>query len=1258
MINYGDQAMGQLHGLLERQIQSHFGGRHSIPGEWQLFVDAVNAAYFEFDAERDQLQRSLDLISQELLEASSEVRAIFERLIDSSMDGILAFDRECRFTVWNPALERIFGLNKLQALGKSALDAFPFLKESGSERFYRDALDGKAAVASDRPYILPGTGEQIFMEGRFSPLLNDWGEIIGGLAIFRDVTERKRAEALREEKSRQAALRGDISIAFASQDRLSVSLHTCAEAIVQQLDAAFARIWTASKDGDILELQASAGTYTHLDGPHSRVPVGKFKIGLIAQERRPHLTNDVRNDPRINDRAWAEREGMIAFAGYPLVCGDRLVGVMALFARKALTPDTLDTLASAADLITQGIERKRAEEVLRKSEAYLAEAQRLSHTGSFGWRVASGEIFWSEETFRIFEHDPASCKPTVQWVLERVHPEDVALVQQVIDRARHDGKALDFEHRLLMPDGSIKYVHVVARAVRDGRSELEYVGAVMDITERKRAEAALRERERELQLLIDVVPHNILVSGTDGNPIYVNQGLHDYFGFTLEDVQAKDFRARVYHPDDFERARFRREDAMSRGEGWEVEARILRKDGQYRWFLLRSNPLRDEQGRIIRWYGSGTDIEGLKEAEAALRQRERELQQLIDVVPECMCVDGTDGSVLYANEPLLDYFGLTLEEVQASDFRARTFHPDDLHRVWSTLEDAMSRGIGWEVETRLLRRDGQYRWFLIRSNPLRDEAGRIVRWYSSGTDIEDLKRAEDELRRAQGELQQERDRLKLLLELTNRVVSNLELRDLLRDISASIRQIMHCDAVGVMLPDSESSQLRLYAQDFPDSKGFFKEEMGIPLEGSLPGKAFQTRRAVVAGSLDLAGLDPTAQHAAVGEGVNSFCLLPLTSRGRVLGVVGLARREENGFNQDDVDFLTQVANQVAIAVDNAVAYGQITELKDQLAQEKLYLEDEIRSEHRFEEIIGRSGVLCAVLHQIETVAPTDSTVLIHGETGTGKELVARAIHTLSSRSSNAFVKLNCAAIPTGLLESELFGHEKGAFTGAIAQRIGRFELAHHGTVFLDEIGEIPLELQPKLLRVLQEREFERLGSSRTLRTDARLIAATNRDLSVMVNEQKFRRDLFYRLNVFPIHLPPLRDRQEDIPMLVRHFVQHFTQRMRRTIDAIPSETMDTLCEYHWPGNIRELQNVLERAVILSTGRVLRVPLTELKSQVAPTGLKNHDTLEEAERKHILATLKDTGWVLGGPNGAAVRLAVKRTTLQHRMRRLGISRPGK
>jgi formate hydrogenlyase transcriptional activator len=355
--------------------------------------------------------------------------------------------------------------------------------------------------------------------------------------------------------------------------------------------------------------------------------------------------------------------------------------------------------------------------------------------------------------------------------------------------------------------------------------------------------------------------------------------------------------------------------------------------------------------------------------------------------------------------------------------------------------------------------------------------------------------------------------------------------------------------------------------------------------------------------------------------------------------------------------VTQIAGLVAIVIENTLADGEIKALKEQLAREKLYLEEEIRSERGFEEVIGRSVAIRAVLRQIETVAPTDSTVLICGETGTGKELVARAIHERSARSSNAFVRLNCAAIPSGLLESELFGHERGAFTGAIMHRIGRFELANHGTAFLDEIGEIPLELQPKLLRVLQEREFERLGSTRTLKTDARLIAATNRDLEESVKERAFRADLYYRLNVFPIYVPPLRERSEDIPLLVRHFAQHYARRMNRAIDTIPSETMEALVHHQWPGNIRELQNLIERSVILSKGPVLQVPLSGLNSRngASPNGAGRR-TLEEAGRELILQTLEATGWRIGGPKGAAVMLGLNRTTLMFRMRKLGIQRP--
>jgi formate hydrogenlyase transcriptional activator len=526
----------------------------------------------------------------------------------------------------------------------------------------------------------------------------------------------------------------------------------------------------------------------------------------------------------------------------------------------------------------------------------------------------------------------------------------------------------------------------------------------------------------------------------------------------------------------------------------------------------------------------------------------------------------------------------------------------------------------------------------------------------------ELTEANKELQGIQGELRHEKDRLKLLLDLNNSIVSNLELRDLLRDISASVRRLMQCDAVGVTLPDPQTGELKLYALDFPDAKGFLREEM-LRAPASLAVRAFSAGEPVTfrVGDPDL----PIKEADFENEGLQSACWLPLISRARVLGVLGLSRREAIPFSQEEVYFLMQVASQVAIAVENALAYGEIAGYKDKLAHEKLYLEDEIRNTANFEEIVGTSPALQRVLRLVETVAPTDSTVLIYGETGTGKELIARAIHNLSPRSPNTFVKLNCAALPAGLLESELFGHEKGAFTGAIGQRIGRLELADHGTLFLDEVGEIPLELQPKLLRVLQEQEFERLGGTRTIRTDVRLIAATNRDLPAMVQEQKFRSDLFFRLNVFPVELPPLRERPEDIPLLVRHFAEEFSRRMGRTIETVSSETMNALCQYSWPGNIRELQNVIERSVILSRGPSLNVPIAELHSRTMPASATDaaqakstrrtpvRSILAEVDRNQITCALKEADGRVGGPGGAAARLGLKRTTFITRMKKLGI-----
>jgi len=520
-------------------------------------------------------------------------------------------------------------------------------------------------------------------------------------------------------------------------------------------------------------------------------------------------------------------------------------------------------------------------------------------------------------------------------------------------------------------------------------------------------------------------------------------------------------------------------------------------------------------------------------------------------------------------------------------------------------------------------------------------------------------------------LQEQNERLQLLLKLTNSITSNLTLKEVLHSIASNVREMMHCDAANIALPASEPGTFRLHALDFPGSKGMFNEErIFTPTDDSPPKRALATLKPV-------SGRVTSTRAAA--EGLKTVCFIPLVNHGHSLGYMSLARTTEDALTQEDIEFLSQVAGQIAIAIENALAYEEILKLKEKLAQEKLYLEEEIRSEMNFEQIVGRSPALKQVLKLVETVAPSDSTVLLLGETGTGKELIARAIHEHSRRKERTFVKLNCAAIPTGLLESELFGHERGAFTGAITQKIGRLDLADQGTLFLDEVGDIPIEIQPKLLRALQEREFERLGSTQTRKVNVRLVAATNRDLEKMVADREFRSDLFYRLNVFPIRIPPLRDRREDIPLLVSYFVQRFAKQMQKRIDSVPVAVMKGLTAWDWPGNIRELENFIERAVILTSGKVLEAPLGELRklkngksAQATPVqgqqdiarivketinalhGSKTStDEYAKKQREEIVRALTESKGRVGGADGAAVLLGINRTTLLSRMKKFGI-----
>jgi len=592
----------------------------------------------------------------------------------------------------------------------------------------------------------------------------------------------------------------------------------------------------------------------------------------------------------------------------------------------------------------------------------------------------------------------------------------------------------------------------------------------------KLTETKLLPDEEELRRIIDLIPQTIVVLSRDGKAIFANRVALEYTGLSLDEVRADNFRDRVFHPEDVQRFREERHKGLCGCVPFENEQRALGKDGKYRWFLIRYNPLIDESGNVVRWYATGTDIEYRKQAETKLRQEERELRQLIDFLPQHVLVLDKDGTLLQVNKTMLDYKGFTLEEMKGGGTRERInrdVHPDDLERVQNERSAGLSRGVLFETEKRLVGKDGQFRWFLFRYNPVLNEAGDIVRWFATATDIEDRKQVEDRVR------------------------------------------------------------------------------------------------------------------------------------------------------------------------NEAVA-----------------LREQIDRDSMFEDIVGSSEELRKVLRQVARVAPSDSTVLILGETGTGKELIARAIHKRSKRADRAFIAVNCAAIPTSLIASELFGHEKGAFTGATQRRLGRFEAANGGTIFLDEVGDLPAEIQIALLRVLQEREIERVGSNKAIPVDVRVLAATHHDLDTLVAEGKFRQDLLYRLSVVPIQMPSLRERTDDIPLLVDYFIGRFGKKAGKKFRTIEKKTVELFQSYQWPGNIRELQNVIERAVILSDGDIFCVDETWLERQAprfAAPAVTLNSALQRQEKDLIEAALAEARGRVSGPDGAATKLGLPRPTLDAKIKRLGIDK---
>jgi len=741
--------------------------------------------------------------------------------------------------------------------------------------------------------------------------------------------------------------------------------------------------------------------------------------------------------------------------------------------------DAHGDLSEIVGTVMDFTEHRRAEEAIRRSEAYLSEAQRLSHTGSFGWKVSSGELFWSDETFRIFEYD-RSVKPTLDSLGQRVHPDDRADVKEVINRA--SAGAAEFEHayRLLMPDGRVKHVHALAHISQDASGNREFVGAVTDVTGHMMAQEALRSSEADL-----LEAQRLSHMGSWRNDVFtgivtVSPEVHRIFDIRPgEDASTAEFFFGRIHPEDrpaeaqtYERANLAKTD-------FESEYRIVLPDGSIKHVHNIGHPVLNESGDIREFVGTVIDITERRRAEAVIREQDAELRQMLDLAPQHVRVYGPGGERLYANRVALDYYGVTFEEWQQTSgnaFRSSLFvHPDDQKRVAREFDANRSSGSAYESEVRVRGADGNYRWFLVRYNPLHDDRGQVKRWYLALTDIEDRKQAEDRLR-----------------------------------------------------------------------------------------------------------------------------------------------------------------------------------------QENVALREEIDKASMFEEIVGTSRPLKAVLSRIAKVAPTDSTVLITGETGTGKELVARAIHRRSRRSSRAFVCVNCAAIPRDLIASELFGHEKGSFTGALQRRVGKFELAEGGTIFLDEVGELPTETQIALLRVLQEREFDRVGGNRPIRADVRVIAATNRDLEASVTAGSFRGDLFYRINVFPIENPPLRQRKDDIQVLVEYFIDRYARKAGKNIKRVNKKTLELFQSYPWPGNIRELQNVIERSVILCETEIFSIDenwLPQPPSLAAESKQQAElpQTLLAQEKEMIEAALQDARGRVSGPAGAAVKLGIPRSTLESKIRSLNINK---
>lgn len=763
-------------------------------------------------------------------------------------------------------------------------------------------------------------------------------------------------------------------------------------------------------------------------------------------------------------------------------------------------------------------------------------------------------------------------------------------------------------------------------------------GILLRIMKSHSPDAKAQEVQTLFERVFEFSPDGILVTSPEGNVTHANPEVERLFGYSRGELLGKPIeilipeRLRSTHP--AHREEYSHESRMRpMGAGLELLGR--RRDGSEFPVDIMLSPIHTAEGRMV--LAVVRDISEKKHTEDALRLSESQFRSLLESVSDYAIFLLDPNGIISTSNTGEQRLGYKPGDLVGSHFsRLYTRQDIDRGKPQEELRHAAETG-RYEDEGWRLRKDGSSFWANTVITAIHDAKGQLRGYAKVTRDFTDRKRVEEAL----------------LLQLSNVLLSNLDIRKLLSAISASIQQIVPHDYASVGLYDSETNTLRIHVLDAGQSDSDLTE-VTVPVENSPAGAVFSSGEPLLLRHFDKKEFSLTGIRHHLEAHLKSGCWVPLVHDERTLGTLMVGSRHEAAFAEKELQLVAQIAARIAATVDNAVAFKNFAKLSNRLREEKRYLEEELNTEHRFDDIIGSSTGLKRVLKHVETVANSDATVLIQGETGTGKELVARAVHRLSPRSNRTFVKINCAAIPAGLLESELFGHEKGAFTGAISQKIGRLELAHQGTLFLDEIGDLPLELQPKILRALQEKEFERLGSTRTISVDVRLIAATHRNLDKMVAEGQFRSDLYYRLKVFPIAVPSLRDRREDIPLLVSYFVEKHARRMNRLIETIPPETMQAFATWKWPGNVRELENFVERAVILSPGSVLRAPLAELQMPEEPEPATTA-TLETAEREHILRTLRESRGMISGPNGAAARLGLKRTTLNSKLKKLGIER---